>query len=296
MKRYLEEPLLHFLIAGGLLFGLYAWLNPAAQNTGSESRQVRIGAGEVRWVMQTWSRQRQREPTTEELRALVKSLVREEVFSREAREMRLDENDTIVRRRLAQKLEFLMQDTARIADPTEDDLRGFYQSHPERFQTPGQVSFTQVYFNPQRRKDAARDAKTALARLPGPALIDTSEIGDHLLVEAHFRDADEQTVASTLGPQFSGALFALQPGAWHGPIVSGYGLHLVYVSKVEPPRTRPFIDVRRQVAERWREQQQRDAEERYFARLMQKYNVVIDDSVKSQIGPIGVAQMNERPR
>src|SRR5262245_29364334 len=104
MKRYLKEPLLHFLIAGAFLFGIYAWLNPSSQNASTQSHQVRIGPGEVRWVTQTWTRQWHREPSAEELRGLVMSLIKEEVFAREARELRLDDNDTIVRRRLAQKL------------------------------------------------------------------------------------------------------------------------------------------------------------------------------------------------
>jgi parvulin-like peptidyl-prolyl isomerase len=88
----------------------------------------------------------------------------------------------------------------------------------------------------------------------------------------------------------------LQAGAWYGPIESGYGLHLVYVSKVQPFLTPPLAQIRPQVLQGWREQNQRDADERYFAQLMHKYNVVIDDSVKSLIGPIGVAQASEEPR
>ena len=296
MTRYLKEPLLHFLIAGGLLFAAYAWFNPPSQNAGAEPRQVRIGAGEVRWVTQTWARQWQREPTPEELRGLVMNLIKEELFSREAREMRLDENDTIVRRRLAQKLEFLVQDTARVAEPTEDDLRRFYAAHVERFSADGRISFTQVYFNRERRKDAAQDARTMLARLSSATPADIATAGDRLLVEAKFRDADEQTVASAFGPDFARAVFGLQPDAWHGPIESGYGLHLVYVTKAQPVHPRPYAEVRSQVLERWREQHQREGEERYFARLMQKYNVVVDDGVKSLVGPLGVAQLSEAAR
>jgi parvulin-like peptidyl-prolyl cis-trans isomerase-like protein len=290
MKRYLKEPLLHFLIFGGLLFGAYAWLNPVARNANTEPRQVRIGAGEVRWVTETWTRQWHREPSAEELRALVMNLLKEELFAREAREMRLDENDTIVRRRLAQKLEFFLQDTVQVAQPTENDLRSFYDAHPERFATEGRVSFTQVFFSRERRKDAALDARAALARLSNATPTDIGATGDRLLLDAEFRDADEPTVASAFGPDFARAVFVLRPGAWHGPIESGYGLHLVYVGKSQAARRREFADVRSQVLEHWRDQQQREGEKRYFARLMQKYNVVVDDSVKSLVGPLSAAQ------
>jgi parvulin-like peptidyl-prolyl isomerase len=291
MKRLLKEPLLHFLVAAGLLFGLYAWLNPAGLNArGTEPRQVRIGEGEVRWLVETWSRQWRREPTQDELRNLVAELLKEEVLSREAREMRLDEGDTIVRRRLAQKLDFLLQDTARLTDPKGDELRRLYESHAERFQAEARVSFTQIYFSPQRRKDAAGDAKAALARLSRATPADAAALGDPSLVETALHDADERTIAAVFGPGFAQAVLVLPPGAWHGPIASGYGVHLVRVSRAAPPRPLPFEEVRAQVLELWRERQQRETEERYFRRLMNKYEVVIDASVRSIIGPLPIAQ------
>ena len=123
-------------------------------------RQVRVGENDVKWLKETWARQWQREPTREELHGLVIDFLKEELLAREAREMGLDENDTIVRRRLAQKVEFV-QDTARLAEPTEDDLRRFYAAHPERFSEEARVSFTHVYFS----RDHPQEAAAARARL-----------------------------------------------------------------------------------------------------------------------------------
>lgn len=296
MTRYLKEPLLHFLIAGALLFGAYAWLNPASRGTDAQSRQVRIGPGEVRWLTETWMLQWHRPPTTEEMRGMVLDLLKEELYSREAREMRLDKDDIIVRRRLTQKLEFLLQDTARAAEPTDDDLRRFYQAHPKRFRTEARISFRQVYFSPEHRRDAVRDAGVLLARLSSATPPSVAAMGDRLLLDSEYRDADEQTVVSAFGPDFADAVFAQQPGAWHGPIASGYGLHLVYVTQTVPAHQRAFAEARPQVLEAWREQQQRESEERYFARLMKKYHVVVDDSVKPLIAPLGVAQVDGAAR
>jgi hypothetical protein len=287
-KRWLKEPLLHFLIGGAVLFVAYAWLNPAAPGAGQGPRQVRVGEGEVRWLTETWVRQWRREPTPDELRALVSNLVKEELLAREAREMKLDEDDTIVRRRLAQKLEFLLRDTAQLQEPAEDELRRFYDASADTYLTEPRVSFTQVYFSRERRKDAARDATRALAGLANVPPADAAALGDRLLVEAEYRDADRQTVASIFGPEFARAVVALPPGAWHGPLESGYGIHLVRVASAEPARQLAFADVRAQVLERWREQRQRDNEARFFQRLMQKYNVVMDESVKAVIGPLSV--------
>jgi len=157
----------------------------------------------------------------------VTELLREEVLAREAREMGLDEGDTIVRRRLAQKLQFMVQDTVRLAEPTEEDLRRFYEANRAGFEGAARVSFTQIYFSPQRRKDAARDATDALARLSGTRPIDAAALGDPSALEAALEDADQQTVASIFGPQFASAVLQLKPESWHGPIASAYGMHLV---------------------------------------------------------------------
>jgi parvulin-like peptidyl-prolyl isomerase len=285
-SRWFKEPFLHFLIGGGVLFAAYAWLNPTAPDPGPGLRPIRIGAGEVRWLTETWARQWHREPTPEELRGLVSNLLKEELLAREARELRLDENDTIVRRRLAQKLEFLLQDTARLAEPTEEELRRIYEATPDAYLTESRVSFVQIYFSRERRKDAVKDATEALARLARVPSADIADVGDRLLVEGEFRDVDRQTVANAFGPQFARAVFALRPGAWHGPLESGYGVHLVRVAAAEPGQQRSFADVRSQLLERWREQRQRESEARFFTRLMEKYEVVVDESVKSIIGSL----------
>jgi hypothetical protein len=243
MNRLLREPLLHFLVAGGLLFGIYLWLNPAGLNArGTEARQVRIGEGEMRWLVETWSRQWRRAPTHDELRSLVSELLKEEILSREAREMRLDEGDTIVRRRLVQKLDFLLKDTARLIDPTEDDLRRLYGAHPERFQAAARVSFTQIYFSPQRRKDAVHDARAALARLSRASPADAA--GSAIVARRDGTPRRRRATSDGVRSSFAGAS-ASRP-ALRGPIASGYGT-LVRVTRA--PLRIPFEEVRAEVAE-----------------------------------------------
>lgn len=288
--KFLKEPLLHFVVLGALLFGAYAWMNRGAVSS-RESRQVRVGEGDVRWLVETWSRQWQRQPTREELRGLVTDFLKEELLAREARAMGLDENDTIVRRRLAQKVQFLVEDTSRLAEPTDDDLRKFYAAHPERFQTDARISFTQVFFSREKRKDAAADAKAALVELARGG-VNAVELGDALLMDAELHDADPLAVSGQFGREFSDSVFALKPGAWSGPIVSGYGLHLVRVSELKPGRQREFAEVKAPVLERWREQRQREDNEKYFASLLKKYDVVLDESVKPLVGQLSVDSRN----
>jgi len=284
VKRLLKEPLLHFLVLGALLFAVYSRLNRSLPDNKSAAGTVRITSNEIAWLKETWSRQWQREPTRDELRGLVTDFLKEELLAREARALGLDQNDTIVRRRLAQKLEFLVQDTSRLAEPTEKDLRRFYEANPERFQTDARISFTHVFFSREKRANAATEAKAALSDLSGGA--NPADFGDRLLVDSEIVDADMQSVAGQFGREFAEAVFKLKPGAWNGPIESGYGLHLVRVSEVKPANRREFSEVKTQVLEYWREQRQRQDNEKYFASLLKKYDVVVDDSVKPLIGSL----------
>jgi len=284
MKRLLKEPLLHFLVLGALLFAVYSWLNRSLPDNKSAAGTVRITSNEIAWLKETWSRQWQREPTRDELRGLVTDFLKEELLAREARALGLDQNDTIVRRRLAQKLEFLVQDTSRLAEPTEEDLRRFYEANPERFQTDARISFTHVFFSREKRANAATEAKAALSDLSRGA--NPADFGDRLLVDSEVVDADMQSVAGQFGREFADAVFTLKPGAWNGPIESGYGLHLVRVSEVKPANRREFSQVKTQVLERWREQRQREDNEKYFASLLKKYDVVVDENLKPLIGPL----------
>jgi hypothetical protein len=286
MKRWLREPLLHFALAGAALFAAYAFIGRGRADGGGE-RVVRIGPGEVAWLRETWTRQWQRPPSQEELRGQVTEFLKEELLAREARSMGLDQGDTIVRRRLAQKLEFLMQDTARLAEPSDADLERFYGAHPDLFRSPARLSFSHVYFGREHRRDAAGDARTALLALSrNDPSVRASELGDRLMIDYELRDADEQSIAAQFGPAFSAEIMQLEPGTWQGPIESAYGLHLVRVERHVPAAPRAFAEVRTQALERWRSEREREQGERYFAALLKKYDVTVDEAVKPLVGPL----------
>lgn len=274
MKGWLKEPLLHFLIAGAFLFGAYAWLNRGGVDA---PRVVRITTVEVNWLRETWTRQWQRPPSEQELRGLVADYLKEELLAREARELGLDENDTIVRRRLAQKMEFLVQDTARIAEPGEDALRQFYEGRRAQYQTPSHISFTQLYFRTEAKAQRA---------LKGLATRDATDPADSSMLPREVTNADEQAVASQFGPAFAAEVFALAPARWMGPVASSYGFHLVWVNEQQPAQVRPFEQVRAQVLEEWHRLQQAKASELFFAGLLRKYELVLDDSLKPLIGSL----------
>jgi PPIC-type PPIASE domain len=274
MKRWFMEPMLHFLFAGALLFAAYAWLNREGEG---EPRVVRISAAEVNWLKETWTRQWQRPPDEHEIRGLVADYLKEGLLAREARELGMDENDTIVRRRLAQKMEFLVQNTARLAEPVEAELRRLYRANRANYQSPARISFTQIYFSTEP------DAKRSLRRIES---LGGEPLGEPTLLEQDYRAADQPTVTNLFGPEFASSVFGLETGRWHGPVRSAYGFHLVRIGTREDPRQRNFAEVRAEVLEEWHRQQQDRAYADFLAALYQKYDVVVEPSVAPLVGSL----------
>ncbi len=275
--KLLREPLLQFLIAGALLFGGHEWWTRGTQTSPTEG-SVRIGQGEVRWLRETFASQWQREPTSEEMSDLLATLVNEELLAREARALGLDQDDTIVRRRLAQKLTFLVEDTTRIADPGEDELQHFFATRAERYGTNKQVSFRHIFFSPGRRPNADADANSALSLILANGDAKAPK-GDPLPLEGMYAGIDAQAVSSLFGPDFARTVFELTPGSWSGPVKSGYGAHLVLVLQRDQGEPRRFEDVRKTVIDDWRRWKAVETNEAFLAKLRNKYGVVIDSGV-----------------
>jgi len=281
----LKEPLLHFLLVGATVFGAYTWLNRTVEKPSvGKTPQIQVSAGDVQWLVENWTTQWQRPPTQQELRGLVVDYLNEQLLAREARALGLEENDVIIRRRLAQKLTFLIDDTLRRADPSDDELQQFYETNAQRFRSGARISFVHIYFSPQLRADARLDA-TAVLKLLEESSRSATELGDRLLLESEFRDETERSISSAFGPGFARAVFALKSNAWSGPIESGYGLHLVRVLALQEARLPSLSEVRARVLEDWKREKEQIAKERYLAQLRRKYDVVVDDDVKPFIAP-----------
>jgi hypothetical protein len=281
--KLLREPLFQFLIAGALLFGGYEWWTRGAQTPPTEG-SVRIGPGEVRWLRETFASQWKREPTTDEMGGLLATLINEELLAREARALGLDQGDTIVRRRLAQKLTFIVEDTTRIADPSEDELRRYFATRVEGYGTGRRVSFRHVFFSPARRSNAFADAGAALSLISASVSTKPPE-GDPLPLEDLHADLDAQAVFSLFGPDFARTVFELNPGSWSGPLKSGYGAHLVLVIRRDEGEPRRFEEVRNTVVDDWRRAKAVETNEAFLAKLRNKYGVVVDSGEKLLLEP-----------
>ncbi len=296
--RLLREPLLHFALAGAALFAAHAWLQRGEEAERPPERVVRITAGDLQWLAEGWVRQWHRPPTRPELSGLLSDFLREELLSREARELGLDDGDMVVRRRLAQKMTFLIEGTSRVAlEPTETQLRTYFDAHADDFVSPARLSFEHAFFNRDTRGDRAdSDARAALQGLRAdPPATGGADVGDRLLIPAEIEDVDAVAVSSQFGEAFARAVFELEAGVWQGPVESGYGLHLVRVGERREPRRPQFEDVRDRVRDEWARTTQETIDEQYFAALLQKYELQADAEAQELVGPLVRAAAAEAP-
>jgi hypothetical protein len=278
MKRLLHDPLIHFLAIGALLFGFY-WFT-ADQAVSETNNRITLGAGEIEQMRAIFVRQRQRPPTEEELNGLIHARVYEEVLYREALAMGLDKDDTIIKRRLTQKFEFLMEDLTDLGNPSEAELAAFFKQHGDRYQVPGRLSFVHVYFsNANRGKSAEHEAKRDLARLRnGAPPAAAEEMGDSFLLERAYKQIMPEEIDKIFGPGFAAQLAKAPLREWQGPIASGYGLHLVRIDEHEAPRASALDPVREQVKRDWLDGRRQQLKETAFKKFRERYEIVVDDN------------------
>jgi hypothetical protein len=279
--RWLREPLLQFLLAGFALFVVYDVRNG---DTGPRERsdRVELTPDDLRQIAFAWVAQGRPAPSSEELRILADARVREEILYREALALGLDVDDTIVRRRLAQKMEFLFEDVARLREPTTEELKAWFEGNAERFAVPGRVTFRHLYFSPDRRGNRAReDAERARGRIgnegiDAPAAI---ALGDRFMFQDYFPDRAQDDVAKTFGAGFARTVFQTPTGRWAGPVQSGYGWHLVWVDSVTPARVPGFEEIEADVRAAWTEEQRAVIRARAFEAMRGRYQVVLPDDL-----------------
>jgi len=291
--RLWREPLLHFLVLGALLFVVFNWRGAG----GAGSNRIVITPGQIEAMSVQFARTWQRPPTDEELKGLVDDHVREEIATREAMAMGLDRDDTIIRRRLRQKLEFLAEDSVDAAPATDADLQAWLDAHPDDYRVEPMVSFRQVYVNADRRGAAASDEAVrllALLKAGGPSVA-IDALGDPLMLPREVDGASQADVARQFGEEFAEAVAGLDPGTWTGPIRSGYGLHLVFVRERRGAASPALADVRMQVERDFTSDRRRTQLARMYDSLLTRYRVTIERPKEAPAGSASAAPSEARP-
>jgi peptidyl-prolyl cis-trans isomerase C len=289
LRHLLREPLLHFVVLGGLLFVIYGYVHRGFSNP--SSHKIQLTAEDLNQLEVYFVSQWHREPTGPEFASLIEDRVRDEVLYREALGMGLDKNDVIVKRRMAQKMEFLSEDIANAHEPATAELKAWYSKNAQRFMQPDQVTFRHLYFSSDRRGQSAQDdATAALAKLGAqPDASQASELADPFPLEGAYEARTLDELAKDFGLPFAQALFKLKPGSWQGPIQSGYGWHLVFVKSMTLGRVPPFEEVEPDVKAAWFTEQRSQQWRTVYAAMRAKYEIVLPATIPADASRVAAA-------
>lgn len=276
----LHEPLVQFLVIGVALFLISGALHHRT-GQGARGYNIALTLDDLRQLHNTFAAQWEREPAPEEMRGLVEQRVHEEVLYREALQLGLDKDDVIIRRRLAQKMQFLSEDVSAAYEPKTDELMVWYEKNRQRFSLPATITFRHLYFSPDRRGPAVRQAALkVLARitLQTEASKGVADLADPFMFQNYYRDRSADQLTKEFGTSFAQAVFQLKPGSWQGPIESGYGWHLVWIESITPGRVPYFEEIESNVKSAWLADQKTQQWQKAYEKMRAKYQVLLPEA------------------
>jgi len=268
---FLQEPLVHFLAIGAVIFAVYA-VTAADEAPEDERQLVRVTDAQLDRAAAQFEKTWRRAPVKQELEGMVDAMIRQEILVRQALELGLDQGDEIVRRRLAQKMEFLLSSAATAATPDETVLRAFFEEQADRYTTSEQFAFEGVFLGETATEAEVMAARAALARGDLP-----ETVGQPTLLPGQNSLSGQPQIDAIFGRGFTAQLAGLEPGVWSAPLRSAYGVHLVRLTERVKSQVPPFEDVQRQVAIDWQRERGAEATEELIKKLQDQYQVLTPD-------------------
>ncbi len=261
LTSLLREPLVHFLLAGAVVFALFggAASDPA-------DRSITVDEPQIRVLAQQWEATWQREPTPTEVDGLIRDHIKDEIYYREALRLGLDEGDIIMRRRMRSKMEFLVAAQSEGEAPTEPVLQAWLDAHKGKYATNPAISFDQIFVG---EGDAARILASVKAGE------DPATLGSALSVPKVLEQVRGEEIDRQFGEGFAKSLAQQPIGKWTGPVTSGFGAHIVRVRKVTSGSIPPLADIRQAVENDWREANRKAREEKAYQALLDGYTIRI---------------------
>lgn len=279
MMSWVKDPFVHFIALGVALFVFHGvWTAqkntpPVVQITAADrDRQILAFTGENR-----------RAPSPDERAALENEFIREEVLVREARRRGLDRGDFVIRQRLVEKMEFLLEDVAVLPEPTDATLSLWYDANVAAFKTPETVSLTQIFIDPEQRASTPMaDAKALLKSVQTDPRLDPLSLGDPFLLQKQFTDITQDTLARLLGDEVAQPLFAkarvAKAGEWVGAFTSNFGIHLIRIDAYTPVLTPAFDTLQAQVKTAWQAEKREAQNKQAIDTLISAYEIECLDS------------------
>jgi hypothetical protein len=278
MKKWLKEPLVHFLVIGALIFVVFSVVNN--EESTLDGNKIVVSAGDIQRLSNNWSKKWNRSPTAQELQGLVDSYIKEEVYYREALALGLDQDDTVLRRRLMQKMEFLSNDLADLSNPDETALNEYFLENKDKYELPARISFTHIYFSLDKHGNRIfDDAEKVLTgiRASSPPISRASDRGDSFMLQYDFTLETPFEVARLFGQGFAEQIFQTETDNWQGPIESGYGLHLLRINEKVDARMPELAAVIDKVRTDYMFEQRQRTNKAIYERFKERYEIVVEN-------------------
>lgn len=267
-KKILQEPLLHFVVVGSILFFTLSLNDNSAQK-----EKIVISKGKIKQLSSQFEKTRQRKVTKEELQALINNEIREDLAFKYGEQMGLVENDTIIKRRVQQKIEFMLNDSIASMEPTQEELQAFMDKHKEKYTIVPEYTFKHIYINPNKHLEL----DTYIETLKSEDLnLVYNERGDSVMIESRFENISSSQIGRIFGLKFAKALDTLTQKKWLGPITSGYGVHLVYIENKEESHLAILKELESKVKLDFRNAVQENVIKSFYEELKNKYDIVIE--------------------
>jgi hypothetical protein len=269
MRKILKEPLFHFLLLGALIFALYGIVNRKTDDEGT----IIIDDFDINNIIASWEMQWKRLPTDEELKNLVQQNIKQEIFYQEALKMNLDHNDEIIKRRLSQKMQFLSNDLASMNEPSDEDIQKYYDLHFTAYLSPYNFSFYQIIFSQDNRNDPLGDAEAFMSQINNLSIEEVKTKGDALPFPFFFENIDADDLNRELGNDFSKSLEQVEKGSWTGPVQSGFGYHLIYLTDKTGPQIPEIESIKDDLLRDMEYDNQKKMNDLIFTELKKNYSI-----------------------
>jgi hypothetical protein len=294
-ETLLRSPLVHFLLLGGLLFVI-----DAAWSRAPERVVIEVSRGDIAERIEAYRQQMRRDPTPSEIEAIERQVIEEAIWLEQAFalglpevdpvvrqrlllnmrflddasemsddallaravELGMDRSDTVVQRRLIDRVQAIVRAGVRARPPTAADLEAYFAAQAERWREPALLDLSHVYLSRDRRSEKTRsDADELMQRLTheSTAPDEGVALGDPFLAGHRMRGASPTRIAARLGPDFADSVEAAPVLEWVGPVESAFGLHVVWIHAREESRIPELSEIRTRVLEDWIEAESRKA-------------------------------------
>jgi len=275
LSKIFREPLVHFVLIGAAVFGLYALVSGGEPESARE--EIVVTEGRMQQLAQVFAKTWQRPPSPEELRGLVDAYVKEEVYYREAIKLGLDQDDTLIRRRMQQKMEFVTEPSDELLRADDTALQAYLDAHKTEFRVEPRFAFEQVFLNPAKTGAAAPVRGEQMLAVLKASERDgvPPDVGDPTLLPAEMPLSPLSGIARNFGEPFAAKLTDLPEKEWAGPIKSSYGLHLVRVTERLDGYDPKLAEVRGAVEQKWRTEKRDEFQAQAYDQLLAEYEVVL---------------------